>query len=137
VPKEAETAGRRDLEVIEALANGGRMAEAEVRCRQHLEVIGSSSGAHYLMGIIAVASDQKELARTHLEKSVYLEPGHAAALTHLSLLAEARGDARQAQRWRRKLKRAATRADPDGPGGSDKPPPTDRGSAIQPIETIP
>jgi chemotaxis protein methyltransferase WspC len=70
------------------------------------------SEAHYLLGVIALAGNNEEQAMERFNKVVYLEPDHAEALVHLSLLMEKRGLEGQASRYRKRLERLGEGSSP-------------------------
>lgn len=81
------------LDTAQALADGGRFAEAAAACAAHLQAQGPSVRALYLSGLIHGAMGRDAQAEDHLRKALYLDPCHEEALMHLALLLETRGDA--------------------------------------------
>jgi chemotaxis protein methyltransferase WspC len=69
----------------------------------------------YLLGLIADAQGEAALALAHYRKTLYLEPGHYEALTHLAALLEVQGDTDGARRLMRRAERASQRS----PGGAN------------------
>ena len=57
------------------------------------------------MGLIYAASGQLVDASRHFERSLYLQPNYRASIEHLSLVMDARGKGRVADRLRDKMAR--------------------------------
>jgi chemotaxis protein methyltransferase WspC len=97
------------LEQAADLANQGRFSEAVAACQQHLQHVGLSADAYYLMGMICQAAGDRRRAEECFHKVVYLDPRHDEALLSLALLAERRGDLAAATGFRRRAERTMTR----------------------------
>lgn len=93
------------LSKLHDLANQGRLAEAATACEQHLREHGPSADALYLMGVIRDAAGQLDLAAAMYRKALYLQPEHAEALAHLSLLLDKQGKTGPARVLRERLQR--------------------------------
>jgi chemotaxis protein methyltransferase WspC len=94
------------------LADAGKLDEALASCRAHLAAAGPSADLYGLMGVIHQARHERAEAGQCFRKALYLDPGHADALTHLLLLSEEDGDAAAADRLRRRLRRATAGGEP-------------------------
>ncbi|NMC49059.1 MAG: methyltransferase domain-containing protein, partial [Desulfovibrio sp.] len=97
--------GEDDLGLAWRLADRGELAEAAALCRRHLETHRRSAEAYYLLGLVGAAERRVEEARAFFQKALYLEPDHAASLTHLALIHEQLGDAARAALYRQRLRR--------------------------------
>lgn len=87
------------------LANIGELSEAKNICIAYLKENRGDSQAYFLLGLIAIASEELDLAEEHLRKSIYLNPKHYEALIHLSFLLEKSGDTAGADRLRKRADR--------------------------------
>src|SRR5258708_18333924 len=85
-------AARDTLQAAHALADGGRLTEAANAINVYLEQHAPHADAFYLLGVLADASGDTNLARGQYRKALYLEPQHAEALAHLATLLELEGD---------------------------------------------
>ena len=93
------------LEAAHALADAGRMQEAEAACEELLRHAGASAGPYFLLGLIHDALGHAAQATDYYRKVVYLEPEHPEALLHLAYLAEKRGDRAGASRLQQRARR--------------------------------
>lgn len=109
----AQTVPAGRLDEALRLANHGHLAEAADLCERHLRESGPAAQAFYLLGLVREAAGQSEEAEQYWRKTLYLEPRHLEALTHLALLCERNGDSHNA----RLLRQRAERAGRDGGGG--------------------
>ena len=66
-----------------------------------------------LMGTTYAAIRSLERAETCYRRALYLDPSHADALMHLSLLLDARGDTADATRMRARARRSIDRVERD------------------------
>jgi chemotaxis protein methyltransferase WspC len=106
-PSTAPTAAARDtLQAAHALADAGRLAQAAAAINAYLELHPPHADAFYLLGVLADANGDSNLARGQYRKALYLDPQHAEALAHLATLLELEGDRDAARR----LMQRATRA---------------------------
>jgi len=87
------------------LADMGAFFEASNLCRRHLERDRRSAEAYYLLGLVGAAEQRIDEARGLFQKALYLDPAHAASLTHLALIHDQLGDAAKAELYRRRLRR--------------------------------
>ncbi|PRX98402.1 protein-glutamate O-methyltransferase CheR [Paraburkholderia sp. BL25I1N1] len=99
-------AARDTLRAAHALADAGRLAEAATAINAYLEHHAPHADAFYLLGVLADANGDANLARSQYRKALYLDPQHAEALAHLATLLELEGDRNGA----RLLMQRATRA---------------------------
>jgi len=74
------------------VADQGGLVEAARLTLDHVRVHGPSAAAFYLLGLISDASGCASEAAAWYRKTLYLEPMHHEALTHLGALLELRGD---------------------------------------------
>jgi chemotaxis protein methyltransferase WspC len=103
----APTAAARDtLQAAHALADAGRLAQAAAAINAYLEQHPPHADAFYLLGVLADANGDSNVARGQYRKALYLDPQHAEALAHLATLLELEGDRDGARR----LMQRATRA---------------------------
>jgi chemotaxis protein methyltransferase WspC len=100
---DARTAGLAD---VLRLADAGRLADATLAADAHLGTYGPSAEVFYLLGLIADADGRTADAAGLYRKTLYLDPSHYEALTHLSTLLESQGDAAGAQRLAERAARA-------------------------------
>lgn len=85
------------------------MDEAAERCETLLRKKSPPAGAHYLLGIIREAAGNTQDAEQLFRKTIYLEPNHYEALTHLSVIYDKKGDTQNARRFRERAARAYAR----------------------------
>ncbi|MFM0390496.1 CheR family methyltransferase [Paraburkholderia phytofirmans] len=92
-PVTAPTNAARDtLQTAHALADAGRLAEAASAINAYLEHHAPHADAFYLLGVLADANGDANLARSQYRKALYLDPQHAEALAHLATLLELEGE---------------------------------------------
>jgi chemotaxis protein methyltransferase WspC len=96
------------------LADAGEFDQAERVAQEFAIVNGPHAEAFYLLGLIADAQSHSADASDYYRKTLYLEPGHYEALTHLAALLEVTGDSAGAQQLMRRAQRAAAKAAPPG-----------------------
>ena len=89
-----------------ALADAGRLDEALAVLTDDLAALGPSAERFHLLGVTYLALGRDQDAEEALRKAVYLDPGHAGALTHLELLHASAGRAEAASRLAGRAKRA-------------------------------
>jgi len=104
-PAAASPGGEDTLGAARRLADRGELAQAAALCRRHLETGPPSAEAYYLLGLVGAAGRRMEEAKSFFQKALYLDPGHAASLTHLALIHEQLGDAPRASLYRQRLRR--------------------------------
>jgi chemotaxis protein methyltransferase WspC len=102
----AANAARDTLKAAHALADAGRLAEAATAINAHLEHHAPHADAFYLLGVLADANGDANLARSQYRKALYLDPQHAEALAHLATLLELEGDRDGARLLMQRVSRA-------------------------------
>jgi chemotaxis protein methyltransferase WspC len=80
------------LQAARALADAGRLTEAASAINVYLKQHAPHADAFYLLGVLADAGGDTNLARSHYRKALYLDPQHTEALAHLATLLELEGD---------------------------------------------
>jgi chemotaxis protein methyltransferase WspC len=85
------------LRAAMALANEGKIAEAERLCQAELDAHPSSAEARYLLGLLRDARGDAHGAAELYRSALYLDPEHEQALSHLALLRERQGDVKGAE----------------------------------------
>lgn len=93
------------LEEAMALANMGRLADAEILCEEQMRQHGASAALFHLLGLICSAGGRIGAADRYYRKALYLEPNHQESLVHLALLLEQQGDERGARLLRNRAQR--------------------------------
>jgi chemotaxis protein methyltransferase WspC len=66
----------------------------------------TSADAHCLLGVVRQAAGDLDQAERLFHQTLFLDPRHQEALTHLMLLASRRGNAQAAANFRRRLQAA-------------------------------
>jgi chemotaxis protein methyltransferase WspC len=74
------------------LADAGRLDEAAATVNAYLEQHAPHADAFYLLGVLADATGETNVARVQYRKAIYLDPRHTEALAHLATLLELEGD---------------------------------------------
>jgi chemotaxis protein methyltransferase WspC len=92
------------------LADAGQLDEAERLANDFVFVHGPDADAFYLLGLIADARGHSPDASDYYRKTLYLEPSHYEALTHLAALFDMTGNSAGAQQLIRRAQRAAAQA---------------------------
>jgi chemotaxis protein methyltransferase WspC len=100
------SAARDTLQAAHALADAGRLMEAAAAINAYLERHAPHADAFYLLGVLADANGETNLARSQYRKALYLDPQHAEALAHLAMLLELEGDRDAARRLMQRASRA-------------------------------
>ncbi|KXU89773.1 chemotaxis protein CheR [Paraburkholderia monticola] len=100
------------LRAAHALADAGRLDEAATALNAYLEQHAPHADAFYLLGVLADANGETDVARAQYRKAIYLDPRHTEALAHLATLLELEGDRDGARLLKQRALRAqgATRA---------------------------
>lgn len=99
-------------------ADEGCTKEALNLCREYVTRYGASADACYLMGTLALANHEEDIAKEYYQKAVYLVPNHYDALVGLAILAERSHDKEQAIRyWNRARKQQTTQKQTEGARG--------------------
>jgi chemotaxis protein methyltransferase WspC len=88
-----------------ALADQGRLADAQILCEEQLRQHGASADLLHLMGLISSASGRISEADRYYRKALYLDQNHHESLMHLALLLEQQGDERGARLLRSRAQR--------------------------------
>ncbi|MHB8771513.1 MAG: CheR family methyltransferase [Syntrophales bacterium] len=113
-PGPAGAAGSLHAEAL-ALADRGRIAEAEALCRRHLRE-RPHADVYCLLGLINEAARRPGEAEECYLKALYLDPDHYESLIHVSLLYRQQGNDRKARTYRRRAEMQERRSDgTDGP----------------------
>jgi chemotaxis protein methyltransferase WspC len=89
------------------LADEGRLEQAERVANQCVNIHGPDASVFHLLGLIMDARGRGDDAGDYYRKTLYLEPNHYEALTHLAALLEMTGDKAGAERLTRRAERAA------------------------------
>ncbi len=100
---------QQDIETATRLANEGHLVEAAKLCEEHLRKQGPDAQAYYLLALVREAVGESGEAEALLRKSLYLDPNHYEALTHLALILERRGDLANAALTQQRAKRSFER----------------------------
>lgn len=95
------------LEHARLLADTGRLDEAERIAHAFTLAHGPDADAFYLLGLIADARGLDADAQDFYRKTLYLQPNHYEALTHLAALRDAAGDAAGARQLMSRAQRAS------------------------------
>ncbi|MBN3851427.1 chemotaxis protein CheR [Paraburkholderia sp. Ac-20342] len=91
--KAAPTTIERDtLQAARELADAGRLADAAAAIHAYLEQHAPHAEAFYLLGVLADANGDSNVARAQYRKAIYLDPQHPEALAHLATLLDLEGD---------------------------------------------
>ena len=88
------------------LADKGKTDEARKLCEMVLDSHPPRAEAYYLLGLLLETQGLAAESERCLQKAVYLEPEHVDALAHLALAAAWRGDAKSADLFRQRARRA-------------------------------
>jgi chemotaxis protein methyltransferase WspC len=84
-------------------ADQGNLELAATLCERLLGEQELLADVHCLLGVVRQATGQSDEAERLFHKTLFLDPKHREALTHLLLLASRRGDAQGAANFRRRL----------------------------------
>jgi chemotaxis protein methyltransferase WspC len=101
------SAGHTSLDEAQRLADTGLIDEAARTAHAFLTQHGPHAGAFHLLGLIADSRGHAADAQDYYRKTLYLEPAHYEALTHLATLLDAAGDRAAAAQLLRRAQRAA------------------------------
>lgn len=93
------------LDAAQRLADRGALKESLELCERCLNEDPFHSRAHFLAGLICNAMNNESRAFECFNKTVYLDPNHYEALSHLALILEHRGDLNGASRLRQRAQR--------------------------------
>ncbi len=97
------------FEKAQRLANQGDFKQALFYCQACLVEKNDAPEAYFLMAMIYLALNEFIQVEQYLNKTLYLNPAHQSALTHLILLAEKRGELQKTQQLRQRLQRVRER----------------------------
>lgn len=84
------------LDSAQRLADQGALNEATEVCERYLNENPFNVQIHFLMGLIWNARGDEDRAEEYFNKTVYLDPNHYEALSHLAFIMENRGDSDKA-----------------------------------------
>jgi chemotaxis protein methyltransferase WspC len=103
-----ERAGERTptLAMTRELANRGDLAQALSAAETILATESPELELLELLGSLQLALNRLDAARDSFRKVIYLDPNHAEALLHLSIISQRLGDEDQAARYRSRAERA-------------------------------
>jgi chemotaxis protein methyltransferase WspC len=104
-PAGAEAAAD-ELARAEQLADSGKLEDAFALCSAYIAEHGASAPAFFLLGVVSDAQGRSQDAVNWFRKTLYLEPGHAQALMHLSIHADRSGVTGRAQHLGRRARAA-------------------------------
>jgi chemotaxis protein methyltransferase WspC len=94
-----------DLALARQCADRGQLLEAAQHCETYVNQCRTDPEAYLLLGEIYQGLDRLDAAEQAYQKAVYLNPQALAAMIHLSLLKEERGDRVGAERMRQRAQR--------------------------------
>jgi chemotaxis protein methyltransferase WspC len=97
----------KDLGVVTALADQGRLEEAARHGENYLRLHGPSVQAYYLLGLVHDAGGRATDAVGFYRKALYLDPDHHDTILQLALLLEKKGDKAGAKILNDRLRRLA------------------------------
>jgi chemotaxis protein methyltransferase WspC len=97
------------------------MVEAATMCETYLNQHGPDALAFYLLAIVREAVGEAAEAEALLRKTLYLDPNHYEALTHLALLLDQRGDTANAELMRQRACRCHGRMQNEAAKRADSP----------------
>lgn len=87
------------------LANQGETEAAISACHRYLALYPPTADIYFLLGILEVSCRHDREAESCFQKAIYLQPSHYEGLVNLALLAERRGEKREAEQlWKRARK---------------------------------
>lgn len=96
---------------IRALADAGELGPAAQRGAALLARAGASAELLCVLAVVADAAGDVAKAEEFYRKTIYLDPRHTEALSHLALLAEKKGDLRAARQFRARAQRVSPGAE--------------------------
>ena len=121
VPPPVSAESHSVLDTATRLANEGHMVEAATVCETFLRQHGPNGQAFYLLAIVREAVGETAEAEALLRKTLYLDPNHYEALTHLALLLDQRGDTANAELVRQRAQRCHGRMQNEAAQRADSP----------------
>lgn len=93
---------------VQQLADEGSLPSACQLCQDFLNQNPTHIQGNFLMGLIYEALDEENRAEEFFNKTIYLDPTHHNALTHLAFILEQQGDADKAAHLRKRANRIFT-----------------------------
>lgn len=100
-----------DLDDAHRLADAGRFDEAERIIQDITSLSAPEADTFYLLGVIAQGRGRPADAGDFYRKTLYLDPSHYEALTHLAALLDVGGDVVGARQLMLRAQRATVRRD--------------------------
>ena len=94
------------------LADAGKADEACAKYQAHLKIAPACVEAYFMLGLLSQHTQATAAAEAYLRRAVYLDPEHYEALSHLALLTERNGHAREAAALRQRAVRVFERRTP-------------------------
>jgi len=91
------------------LADCGDLINSRKVCEKIIELSDPVASTYYLLGLIADAEGDKEQSEQYLRKTLYLDPDHYEALTHMARLMENNGDHKNSLMFKRRAERVHQR----------------------------
>jgi len=91
------------------MADCGDLSNARKVCEKIIELSDPVASTYYLLGLIADAEGDKEQSEQYLRKTLYLDPDHYEALTHMARLMENNGDHKSSLMFKRRAERVHQR----------------------------
>ncbi len=88
---QVEESVRSELEKAQSLADAGKLDEALTVLEAARKSDGENVGIHFLQGVIEEARGANREAETHYRRTLFLDPSHAGALQHMTLLLRSEG----------------------------------------------
>lgn len=98
-----------EYEYIQELADRGELNTARRKCEELLRDDPANKELICLLGEISLAGGKVDEAENNFLRVLYLEPNHAVALVHISLLYEQKGDQSKSALYKERLKRVNER----------------------------
>lgn len=90
---------------VQQLADEGSLPSACQLCQNFLNQNPTHIQANFLMGLIYEALNENNRAEEFFNKTIYLDPAHHNALTHLAFILEQQGDEDKAAHLRKRANR--------------------------------
>ncbi|OQX25464.1 MAG: hypothetical protein BWK80_15460 [Desulfobacteraceae bacterium IS3] len=103
------------------LADQGNLAESLELCEKYLAEEPFHVQVHFLTGLLYNALNDESRAEQYFNRTVYLDPNHHEALSHLALIMERRGERERAGHFRSRAMRILDKTgSTDTKGGLNK-----------------
>lgn len=90
---------------VKELADEGSLSSACTLCQEFLQKNPSHIQANFLMGLIHEALEENDRAEAFFNKTLYLDPSHHDAMTHLAFIVEKQGHPDKASHLRKRALR--------------------------------